>query len=496
MGNWLGFSTVRTLRKKESKVASEAQQRTLRILQDTLKKKDYLLVDETEMFDDWELRHLPLISTELVKDLISQLQTVTFRRERASLTDAYVCPASEGQIICLGRRFWRQPKFLKYDSRPEILIHGVSQLLGFRDSPENNTAKAKNYQQNKQCPLSATAVQLAFSVYMSHKKNYNNGSYSCCGERAKDTVCEKSLMSLELKCLWFIKGSLLNEVQSRQACVVQQRALNILQDTLKKKDSLLVDDPDEFVDQQLLGSCPLISTHLVKDLIHQLQEVTFRGNKHLETGTTIAHVSPDYAPRVIYLCPLFWKQDEFLAMNSQPETLFHEASHLLGYGHTIKKNQEKVKMSPQHKLCPVSVYCIEAAFAFYMNHRGSYVDGSYTCCGETFRDTVCEKSVMSSKLRYLRERKEDVVGLNEEMLEFFHIWVLSMKLKSLFGQQCDRPSIEDGLLLSHQGLLEAEGVRESAQEEVDIWEQILSIIITRDGLTMKPPESCDSGDKI
>lgn len=194
-------------------------------------------------------------------------------------------------------------------------------------------------------------------------------------------------------------SSSLTKEENRHATEAKQRALNILHDALKKKDSLLVDDPEDFGDQKECKIFALISTDLVKELISQLQKVVFKRGEDLKTGT-IAYVYPTEMG-VIYLCPLFWKQQETW---SQPMTLIHEVSHLLGYKHTIEENIEKVKTSQQYKLCPVSVWDIEMAFSLFMDHSSIYTNGSYSCCGETSRDTVCEKSAMSYKLRYVSNK--------------------------------------------------------------------------------------------
>ncbi|XP_077306104.1 uncharacterized protein LOC143925425 [Lithobates pipiens] len=188
----------------------------------------------------------------------------------------------------------------------------------------------------------------------------------------------------------------LTEKENKQANGAKQRALNILNDALKKKDHLLVDNPEKFGDQREFHPSELISMDLVKELISHLQKVVFKRGEHQKN--TIAYVFPMTETEIIYLCPPFWRQHIFQGTESQPMTIIHEVAHLLGYGHTVEENDETLKTSQQYKLCPVSVWDIEWAFSESMKHSGTYTKRSYSCCGETSRDTVCEKSALSDKL--------------------------------------------------------------------------------------------------
>ncbi|KAM5126125.1 uncharacterized protein ACMZJ9_021732, partial [Mantella aurantiaca] len=390
------------LSEKEHQQASKCKQKTLNILNDALKKKDSLLVDNPAQFSDQkELCDFPLISTELVKDLINQLKKVTFRR---GIFPGIVHTMDGDGIVYLCSQFWKQHELLQLSSRPGTLIHEISRLLGYKNTIRKTIAKMKKSQQHKLCPTSAPNIQSAFSKFMNHSKSYTNDSYACCGETSRDTVCKKSKMSTKLRKLYSRKASLLSKEESALANEAKQRALNILNDALKKKGSLLVDDPDEFGEKKKSVLFPLISTDLVKELISTLQEVTFKRDKHPERETkTIAYVYPTAGDRTVYLCLLFFKQCKFLRKHSRPETLIHEVSHLLGYGHTIEENKKKLKTSQQYKLCPVSVPYIEKAFSLFMNHRRTYMNSSYSCCGETSRDTLCEKSAMAYGLRRMRD---------------------------------------------------------------------------------------------
>ncbi|XP_073491088.1 uncharacterized protein [Aquarana catesbeiana] len=206
----------------------------------------------------------------------------------------------------------------------------------------------------------------------------------------------------------------LTEKENKQANGAKQRALNILNDALKKKDHLLVDNPEEFGDQRKSKPSPLISTDLVKELISHLQKVVFKRGELQEN--TIAYVCPMTETEIIYLCPPFWKQHKFHGTESQPMTIIHEVSHLLGYGHIVEENEEKLKTSQQYKLCPVSVLDIEHAFSKSMKHSGTYTKRSYSCCGETSQDTVCEKSAMSDKLRWISALTTNITTLSNSTL--------------------------------------------------------------------------------
>ncbi|CAH2305300.1 Apolipo L3 [Pelobates cultripes] len=197
------------------------------------------------------------------------------------------------------------------------------------------------------------------------------------------------------------EGSPLSEAEQKLAEEAKQRTLNILTDTLKKKDRLLVENSEDFNGRSSDKYIPLISPSLVQDLISELQKVTFMRCRGDINKTWHAYVYPRSNERIIYLCPPFWESTACLGINSRPKTIIHEVAHFLGYAHTIEKtmaNQMDNHFN-QRKLLPLTNYSIESAFADYMNHRGTYTNGSYSCCREKSRDSVCEQSVISFHLR-------------------------------------------------------------------------------------------------
>ncbi|XP_073503421.1 uncharacterized protein [Phyllobates terribilis] len=191
---------------------------------------------------------------------------------------------------------------------------------------------------------------------------------------------------------------LLSEDERKQAEEAKERTQRVLSDALKKKENLLVEDLKVFL--VLLENLyyPLITTDLVEELIQELEKVTFAKNKDPEKDIRAnAYVLLCSEDRTIYLCAPFFKKDP--ESKSQEATIIHEVSHLLGYGHTVQENSDRVQKSPQSMLCPQTAYSVASALTSSMDHPETFTDGSYSCCGETSRDTVCQKSWVSNQIR-------------------------------------------------------------------------------------------------
>ncbi|CAH2223456.1 acyl- dehydrogenase [Pelobates cultripes] len=382
----------------EQKQAEEAKQRTLFILTDALKKKDHLLVEKPEDLSELS-RHLPLIpiiSANLVQQLIDELQKVSFKKNispRNDRTVAYVYSNLSDRVIYLCPLFWKQSESLDFNSRLGTLIHEVAHFLGYHDSvPKSLTDKTGNITLNNETvKLTTYDIELAFGLFMSHRGTYTDGAYSCCGEKSRDSVCEHSLVSY-----------VISEDEEKQAEEAKRRTLNILTDALKKKDHLLVEKPEEL--SELSRHLPLISPNLVQQLIDELQKVSFKKNKSSRNDRTVAYVYSSLSDRVIYLCPLFWKQSESLDIKSRPGTLIHEVAHFLGYDDSVPKSltDKTGNITLNNETVKLNTYDIELAFGLFMSHCGTYTDGAYSCCGEKSRDSVCEHSLMSSMIRYFR----------------------------------------------------------------------------------------------
>ncbi|OCT63371.1 hypothetical protein XELAEV_18044467mg [Xenopus laevis] len=199
--------------------------------------------------------------------------------------------------------------------------------------------------------------------------------------------------------------SFLSEDESKIAEDAKQRTQRILTDALNKRSCILVEEPENIA-QPYKGHCPILSVRLVQDLLEELHKVTFRHREMHVTEDWIAYVYPASSKKIIYLCPKFWSQCQYLQKNSCPGTLLHEVSHFLGYEHRLDKPHEggSHNLVLQQKLCPLTNYTLELAFSVYMNHSQPYTDGQYHCCGERDRDSVCEKSQMSREIRQATKR--------------------------------------------------------------------------------------------
>ncbi|XP_063284637.1 uncharacterized protein LOC134570636 isoform X2 [Pelobates fuscus] len=216
---------------------------------------------------------------------------------------------------------------------------------------------------------------------MNHRENYVDGSYSCCWETSRDSVCEKSEMSEKIRD--FKQRS--KSRNKRPVDKVTERTLLILADALDKRHSLLVDKPEELRQRKRFQNVPLISPSLVQNLIDKLQ------TEEVESIEISYWKSYNESLNIINLTPSFYRQREYLGLGSLPGTLIYEASHALGYAYLVASTECDAGNS-------LSAYDICCAFEIWMNHQGDYKDGAYTCCGERSRDSVCEASEMSVHL--------------------------------------------------------------------------------------------------
>ncbi|XP_018091156.1 uncharacterized protein LOC108701268 [Xenopus laevis] len=186
------------LTEKERKVAEEANQRTLRILFDALEKKDSVLVEKCGDANGLlRQKNCPMIPMCLVQDLITKLQNVEFRKREYMVHESYDLTDSDKIIIYLSPHFWLQKETLDIGSRPGTLILAAAQILGYKYYAETPTDEGHVQQHPPTVPLSAYSICSAFESWMRHRGLYS-GSYSCCGEESRDSVCAISDLSIWL----------------------------------------------------------------------------------------------------------------------------------------------------------------------------------------------------------------------------------------------------------------------------------------------------------
>ncbi|OCT63334.1 hypothetical protein XELAEV_18044432mg [Xenopus laevis] len=365
--NYLEDTSPCPLSEEESRLAYRAKQKALDILIDALKKRDSVLVEKAGENTN-SVGRRPSLTPHLVHSLRKELKQVTFVKvDHPFYAICYIYPRSHERRIYLGPRFWKQGEILGADSRPGLLIEKAAQFL-LDKTPTDVQGQRHEPRQ----------IRYEFERVLKHWGIYNGHFYSCCGETVRDSVCECS----------FIRPWTLSEEEWNLAEEAKQRTLMILFDALEKKESLLVENPEDFVGLERLNMCPLIPLNLVKDLITNLASVTFR------KGYNVNYVLPYLDKIIIYLSHDFWQQNEMLECGSRPGTLILELSQLLGYKRYLKEpadegEQNKVQQQP-HKF-PLTAFNICWVFETWMRHRGVY-SGSYACCGEESRDSVCALS--------------------------------------------------------------------------------------------------------
>ncbi|XP_056391845.1 uncharacterized protein LOC130284916 [Hyla sarda] len=378
------------LTEDEDRMVLEAQFRTLSILEDALKKTRWLLAEPGRDYG-LQARNVPLISPELVEDLIQTLQQFEFlkyEKTKYEIGIGALYPASSFPVIGLCSEFWQRHENLSFCSRPGSLIKTGAHILGYHDSD-------KFWMEGNQRPvLGASRISEAFEVWMRHKGEYVNGSFVCCGEKSIQSVCENSDMRFALHCT-------LNEEQKDLAETTRKATLTILYDALNKE--LIVDDSHLIHLQGCAVMLPLIPQTLLAKLIMKLEKVTFKCDSRPRHEAIFAYPGGK-AQDVIYLCPLFWLQNERLRNGSRIGTLILCVSQMLGYRHVLDRTS-----NPEEPTGPQDPHLLTAddicsAFECWMMHREPYTEGSYCCCGENNEISVCRKSIMGTELRQcLRE---------------------------------------------------------------------------------------------
>ncbi|XP_067426026.1 uncharacterized protein [Emydura macquarii macquarii] len=205
------------LTEEKRNIAEAAKQTALEILRDALRKKDRVLMERPQdlFFSDcgdprfWMERHA-VLTEELVTSLIAELEAVKFKEDltRESCY-AYVYSKSRDKTVYLCPPFWKSSTKLGEYSQPGILIHEVSHFLGTRDISYSKASiyvacRGKLVESSPDHPvpdlnplekavLNANNIMYEFEITLKHKGKYENGQYSCCGEKAENSVCERAV---------------------------------------------------------------------------------------------------------------------------------------------------------------------------------------------------------------------------------------------------------------------------------------------------------------
>ncbi|XP_065417384.1 uncharacterized protein LOC101946673 [Chrysemys picta bellii] len=217
-----------SLPEERRQIAEAAKRRAIEILRDALKKKDRVLMEKPqELFLDdsgdpksWMKRHV-ILTEELVRDLISELEAVKFKEDLTrENNDAYIYSESGDKTVYLCPLFWKASTHLGEGSQSGTLIHEVSHFLGIRDinHPKESIdvafawrgklAKLKvgsepsvpDLNSLAKALLNANNIECEFEITLNHKGKYENGKYTCCGEEAVNSVCERAVPDEFLTC--------------------------------------------------------------------------------------------------------------------------------------------------------------------------------------------------------------------------------------------------------------------------------------------------------
>nr|XP_005293640.1 uncharacterized protein LOC101951602 [Chrysemys picta bellii] len=211
------YSNHTPLTEAKRQTAEAAKRRAMEILRDALKKKDRVLMEKPQdlFFGDsrdpkfWMERHA-ILTEELVRDLISELEVVKFKEDLTrKYIYAYVYSKSGDKTVYLCPEFWKASTYLGEGSQPGTLIHEVSHFLGIRDIDYSKASiyvacrgKLVKSKSDPSAPdlnplgkalLNANNITDEFEITLNHKGRYENGKYTCCGEKAVNSVCERAV---------------------------------------------------------------------------------------------------------------------------------------------------------------------------------------------------------------------------------------------------------------------------------------------------------------
>ncbi|KAG5839051.1 hypothetical protein ANANG_G00200830, partial [Anguilla anguilla] len=196
----------------------------------------------------------------------------------------------------------------------------------------------------------------------------------------------------------------------KKAEEARDAAVQILTDALEKG---LYGDPVSFhytcskpIDSYKFFCIP--TQAFLRDLLHTMQKVDFKEDQNPGKKYIVAYVYTNAF--TVYLCEKFWGAPDHLCFDSKPGTLIHEVSHLLGtedfmyvpmevelyedHGTLMGRSQsiwcEDDERHYREDVTQINANSLEYEFEMVLNHKGGYMEGRYTCCGETKEHSVCK----------------------------------------------------------------------------------------------------------
>ncbi|XP_035251910.1 uncharacterized protein LOC118215335 [Anguilla anguilla] len=237
-------------------------------------------------------------------------------------------------------------------------------------------------------------------------------------------MAEASGNSLHSEYIRDVSGDKLKKAEEARDAAVQ-----ILTDALEKG---LYGDPVSFhytcskpIDSYKFFCIP--TQAFLRDLLHTMQKVDFKEdqNPDPEESETVAYVYTNAF--TVYLCEKFWGAPDHLCFDSKPGTLIHEVSHLLGtddvvyermevelyedHGTLMGRSQsilgEDEKLHYREDVTQINANSLEYEFEMVLNHKGGYMEGRYTCCGETKEHSVCKSQTTGHEVEMVCNHKED-----------------------------------------------------------------------------------------
>ncbi|XP_013816269.2 uncharacterized protein [Apteryx mantelli] len=211
------------LSEEESRIVWRAQRTALEVLEDTLRKdrvliknlKDVVVLDRGSKGDGCWVERYAMLTEKLLRQLISQLEQVAFQKNPCKARSyAYVKKNTPDRTIYLCPLFWQAPRELEKDSQPGTLIHEASHFLGLHDityttaSFQVGTGGAiiwtdshtPAFESLRKALLNANSIEYEFEIVLKHREPYRGDRYACCGETARNSICENAVPWSGLSC--------------------------------------------------------------------------------------------------------------------------------------------------------------------------------------------------------------------------------------------------------------------------------------------------------